>query len=677
MRRLAGMSTILFVIVIVLMLVVSLPTWLLSVLILANLSLSLVVTAVAMGTPRPLDFSSFPSLLLLTTLFRLALSVSTARLILLQANAGSVVQAFGQFVVGGNPAVGFILFLLLFIVQFMVITRGAERVSEVAARFTLDAMPGKQMAIDADLHAGVLTEAQARERRREIALEADFYGAMDGSAKFVRGDAMATLVILLVNVAGGLLIGMVERGLSFSQAFDTYTLLSVGDAIAAQLPAILLSVATGIIVTRSGASGQEMAAALGGQLFGRSQPLYVVAALIAALGVVTPVGLVPALALAAGLVWIASRIAAMERVAPAGAAAGAGGVAGAPAPPPAEPAAVLPDPVALEFGYGLLGLADPERGGDLLARVTAVRRALAEELGFVVPPVRVRDNVQLPPQAYVVRLRGVEVARGEVIADRLLAMSVSEAAVPGIPTRDPVFGLPALWITPAQREAALAVRATVVEPSAVIATHVSEVLRRRAHELLRREDARAFLDRVRQEDPAVVEELSPQVLPPGVLHRVLANLLREGVPIADGVTICEALADGAAQTKDPDALTEVVRRALGRSITRAAAGGGRLAVVTLDAALEQDLLARVQRTTDGGGGLELDPAARDQVVGRLAAALEPALSQGRRAAVVTTPLLRPHLRRALERALPDVPVLSYGELDPEAQVEPMGMVTSA
>jgi flagellar biosynthesis protein FlhA len=679
-RRLASMGTVLFVIVVILMLVIALPTSLLSVLILANLSLSLVVTAVAMGTPRPLDFSSFPSLLLLTTLLRLALTISTARLILLQANAGSVIQAFGQFVIGGNPAVGFILFLLLFIVQFMVITRGAERVSEVAARFTLDAMPGKQMAIDADLHAGILTEAQARDRRREIALEADFYGAMDGSAKFVRGDAMATLVVLLVNVAGGLLIGVVQHGMSFGQAFNTYTLLSVGDAIQAQLPAILLSVATGIIVTRSGASGLDLTTALGGQLLARSQPVYVVAALIAALGLFTPIGLVPSLVLAGFLAYLASRIAARERAgAPALSlvgAGGAGGVGGAGGAAQAEPAASLPDAVALEFGYGLLGLADPERGGDLLSRVTAVRRTLAEELGFLVPPVRVRDNVSLPPQTYTLRLRGVEVARGEVIADRLLAMSVADGAVPGIPTQDPVFGLPALWIAPAQREAALAARGTVVEAAAVIATHVAETLRRRAHELFRREDARAFLDRVRQEDAAVVDELAPQILPLGVLHRVLANLLREGVAIVDGVTICEALADGVAQTRDPDALTEIVRQALGRAITRAAAGGGRLAVLTLEPALEQDLLGRIQRT-DGGAQLNLDPAARDALVGRITAALQPALAAGRHVAVLATPLLRPYLRRVLERSLADVPVLSYGELDPEAQLETVGMVTSA
>ncbi len=599
-------------------------------------------------------------------------------------------QAFGQFVVGGNPVVGFILFVLLFIVQFMVITRGAERVSEVAARFTLDAMPGKQMAIDADLHAGILTDTQARDRRREIALEADFYGAMDGAAKFVRGDAMATLVVLLVNVAGGLLVGVVQRGLSFQSAFGTYTLLSVGDAIQAQLPAILLSVATGIVVTRSGSSGLDLSTALGGQVFGRSQPLYIVAALVAALGLFTPVGTIPALLLAGLLVYVGSRIAARERLAPAIATAGAGeggggGAAAGPGAPPgqagagaaaAEPAAALPDPAALEFGYGLLGLADPDRGGDLLARITAVRRTLAAELGFLVPPVRVRDNVSLPPQTYSLRLRGVEVARGEVIADRLLAMSVPEGAVPGIPVPDPVFSLPALWITPAQREAALAARATVVEPAAVIATHVSELLRRRANELLRREDARSFLDRVRQEDAAVVEELAPTVLPLGVLHRVLSNLLREGVPIVDGVTICEALADGVVQTRDPDALTEVVRQALGRAITRAAAGAGRLSVLTLDPALEQDLLAKVQRT-DAGGALALDPQAREQVIGRMDSALGPAIAAGKHTAVLTTPLLRPYLRRLIERRLPDVPVLSYGELDPEAQLETVGMVTSA
>jgi flagellar biosynthesis protein FlhA len=669
--NLAGLrssATLLFVLVVVLMLLIPLPTPVLSVLILANLALSLVVAAVATLTARPLDFSSFPSLLLLTTLLRLALNVSTARLILLQANAGSVIQAFGQFVMGDNPVVGVILFLLLFVVQYMVITRGAERVSEVAARFTLDAMPGKQMAIDADLHAGILNEEEARRRRREIAREADFYGAMDGAARFIRGDAVATLVVLLINVVGGLLVGVVQRHMALGQAVNTYALLSIGDAMSSQLPALLLSVSTGIVVTRSGQADGDLATVLGREMFFRPEPLYVVAGLLLLLGIATPIGLLPSLVLAAVLGYLGRRLS-QARQAPLAPAA--------PAPPaPEEPRATLPDPVSVEFGFGLLPLADPARGGDLLARITGVRRRLAEELGFVLPPVRVRDNVALPAQTYVVRLRGTEVGRGELLPDRLLAMQLDAGAVPGMATRDPVFGLPALWIAPAQREAALRLRAVVVEPTAVLATHLTEVLRRHAAELFRREDARAFLERVRGEDAAAVEELSSQNVPLGTVHRVLQNLLREGVGIQDGVTICEALGDAAATTRDPDALTEAVRQALGRAITRRAAGEGRLAVVTLDPALEQEILSKVARG-DRLGPVAVDSGLRERVAERVRRLLAPYVEQGRRGAVVTSPALRPHLRRLLERSLPDVPVLSYGELDPDAEMEVAGSVPAA
>lgn len=660
------------VLVIILMLIIPLPPLLLSVLILANLSLSLIVTGVATTTPRPLDFSSFPSLLLLTTLFRLALSVSTARLILLDANAGSVIQAFGQFVVGGNPIVGFLLFLLLFVVQFLVITKGAERVSEVAARFTLDAMPGKQMAIDADLHAGILSEAEARRRRQEIGREADFYGAMDGASKFVRGDAVATLIILIINVLGGLLVGLLQHGMSFTVALSTYTILSIGDAISSQLPALLLSTATGIVVTRSGAAG-DVATSLVRELFFRPEPIYVVAALIAILGVFTPVGILPSLALAGGLVFLGSRVA-QNQVRLAAQAVAAQETAQSPAEGASlEPRVETPDAVTVEFGFGLV---DPARGGDLLTRVTGVRRTIAQELGFLPPSVRIRDNVALGPQAYVIRLRGSEVAHGELMPDRLLAMSVPEGAIPGVPTKDPVFGLDALWIAPAQRDAAQRSGATVVEPSAALATHLSETLRRHAHELFRREDAKTFLDRVRAEDAAVLEELTPQTLPLGAVHKVLANLLREGVGIQDGVTICEALADGQGVTRDPEALTELVRQALGRSITHSVSEGERLVVVTLDPTLEQELLGKVQRT-DRGSVLLVDPAVRQRFTDRVRTMARTHLAAGRHACVLTTPLLRPHVRRLLERGLPEVPVLSYGEIDPDAEVESAGTVSLA
>ena len=675
LARLMPVSTMVLVLVVILMLIIPLPPFLLSVLILANLSLSLIVTGVATTTPKPLDFSSFPSLLLLTTLFRLALSVSTARLILLDANAGSVIQAFGQFVVGGNPIVGFLLFLLLFVVQFLVITKGAERVSEVAARFTLDAMPGKQMAIDADLHAGILSETEARERRREIGREADFYGAMDGASKFVRGDAIATLVILIINVVGGLLVGLLQHGMSLTTALATYTILSIGDAIASQLPALLLSTATGIVVTRSGAAG-DVASSLIRELLFRPEPIYVVAGLIAVLGVFTPVGIVPALALAAGLVFLGSRVAENQARLSAAARsdkeksdlAEAGGAQ--------EPRVEMPDAVTIEFGFGLLGLVDPARGGDLLTRVTGVRRTIAQELGFLPPPVRIRDNVALGPQAYAIRLRGSEAVRGELMSDRLLALSVPEGLLPGISTKDPVFGMDALWISPSQRDAAQRVGATVVEPSAALATHLSETLRRHAHELFRREDAKAFLDRVRVEDAAVLEELTPQTLPLGTVHRVLANLLREGVGIQDGVTICEALADGQAVTREPEALTEIVRQALGRAITHRVSEGERLVVVTLDPTLEQELLGKVQRT-DRGSLLMVDPAVRQRLTERVRSMAQTYLTAGRHVGVLTTPLLRPHIRRLLERGLPEVPVLSYGEIDPEAEVESAGTVSLA
>lgn len=667
----------LFVFVIVVMLIIPMPTWVLDALILLNLAFALLVLLVALNVQDPLEFSVFPALLLMTTLFRLALNVSSTRLILLQANAGTVISTFGNFVVGGNAVVGFIVFLILVIIQFIVITRGAERVSEVAARFTLDAMPGKQMSIDADLNAGLITDDEARRRRRLITQEADFYGAMDGASKFVRGDAIAAILIVGINIVGGFVMGMAFLHLGALQSLQTYTILSVGDGLVSQLPALLISTATGLLVTRA-ASEARFGGDLVRQLIGTPRTLYVVGGVVLFLGIFTPIFKPVAVLIAAGfagLGWMSQRGGAELAL------AGEAGGRFAPAAPAAAPrtpqAPAGPEPVealSVEIGFGLLGLVDESQGGDFYGRVQKVREQMSEELGLMLPPVRVRDNLNLPPQTYRILLRGAEVARGELMPGRLLAMGGSGDGLPGISAQDPVFGLPAWWIARQNQDQAVLQGHTVIDTPTVLTTHFAEATRRHASEILTREDVRRLIDRLRQIDPAAVEEVIPGQLSLSIVHRVMQALLQEGVALRDLVTIVETLGDHAGETKDPEALTEHVRQALGRAICqRIVPPGEALTAITLDPRLEAELRSRVQQQQERTF-LALDQQVALQLVrGAERAAREPERAESHLAFVVA-PQLRPHLRRLFRRTLEDVPVLSYSELDPGMRLQSGGVI---
>lgn len=678
MIRLQDLGVLAAVILIVLMMVIPLPPGVLDFLIFLNISLSLLILLVAMNTREPIEFAIFPSLLLLTTLFRLGLNVSTTRAILTDANAGKVVHTFGSFVIGGQPVVGFIVFLILVVIQFVVITKGAERVAEVAARFTLDAMPGKQMAIDADLNAGLITEAEARQRREKIDREADFYGAMDGASKFVKGDAIAGIVIFLINILGGFIIGMAIHGMPFTEALHTYTLLSVGDGLVSQIPALLISTATGIIVTRAASDGNLGQDVLR-QILAYPKLLYVVAATIFALGLLTPIGLLTALPIAGLLAlggWRIRRAAEGPETEETAVERQAEREAERLRSAESVQQLLYVDPIEFEFGYGLIPLADTAQGGDLLDRVVMIRRQLALELGIIVPVVRIRDNIQLKPNEYVIKIRGNVVARGELMPDHYLAMSpgVDDPRVVGIETTEPAFGLPALWIDEAMKETAEQAGYTVVDPPSVVATHLTEVLKRHAHELLGRQETKALLDAVKEHAPAVVEELVPNVLSVGEIQRVLVKLLRERVSIRNLVTILETLADYGRYTKDPDILTEHVRQALSRQITRQHVQPGEpLVVATLDPETEKRIAESVQQT-EYGSYVALDPEATQRFYRSVNEAVNQLLQSGRQPILLTAPGVRPYVRQLVERILPDVPVLSYAELEPNVEVRSVGVV---
>ncbi|RIV29370.1 flagellar biosynthesis protein FlhA [Alicyclobacillaceae bacterium I2511] len=660
---------------IVVMMVIPISKGLLDILLIINLFVSMTVLMVVMNTKEPLEFSVFPSLLLLTTLYRLALNVSSARLVLTQGNAGEVIQTFGSFVIAGNAVVGFIIFMILVVIQFIVITRGAERVAEVAARFTLDAMPGKQIAIDADLNTGLITEQEARERRRNIEREADFYGAMDGASKFVKGDAIASMLIVAINIVGGFVIGVVMRHEPWAQAAHTYTLLSVGDGLVSQIPALLLSTATGLMVTRA-ASENNLGTDVVQQVLSYPKALYVVATAIGLLGLFTPIGLLRTLPVAAAAAFLARRV---ETSAQRAQAVQTEQEIRRQAADTKSPETVLSlltvEPVEFEFGYGLIPLVDSQQGGDLLDRIVLIRRQLALELGLVIPVVRVRDNIQLDPQAYQIKIHGIRVTEGEVVLGHYLAMSPGpeDSLVTGIPTHEPAFGLPALWVDGSMRVRAEASGYTVVDPASVVATHLTEVLRRHAHELLGRQETKTLLEHVRTFSATVVEELVPGVMSVGEVQKVLTNLLREKVSIRDLVTILETLADLGKQTKDPELLTEAVRQALARQICHQLQVPGQPMTVltfapTVEQALQDSLL-------EGGGGvLGLDPKMSQKVYQRLQDESNRINSLGKLPILLVHPRLRLPLRKWLERLLPDLAILSYSELDPAVKIESAGVV---
>src|SRR5215204_5975732 len=662
---------------IVLMLVVPLPSLVLDLLLGFNIIAALLILLVSMQIRRPLDFAVFPSLILIATLFRLALNVSSTRLVLTDGAAGKVIDAFGHFVIGGSLVVGLVIFVILTIIQFVVITNGAGRVAEVGARFTLDAMPGKQMAIDADLNAGLINEAQARRRRSEVTAEADFYGSMDGASKFVKGDAIAGIIVTLINLLGGFAIGVMQNGMSPAEAVETYSLLTVGDGLVSQIPALLLSTATGIIVTRSATEG-DMGSDLIAQLGRFKQPIRIAGG--AAIGLMLIPGLpkLPFMIVGGLFLFMASRI---SEVAPVDEEADAAAAAAELEPKPDSPEAIAEkmrvDPLELEVAFDLVDLVDTARGGDLLDRVKALRRKVAMDTGLVIPLVRTRDNLDLPGSQYVIWLNGVPAAKGISPAGTILAIGDNLEGIPGKATREPVFGLAAKWVpVELQRQAEMA-GATVVDRSSVITTHLAEVVRQNASDLLGREDVRLLVEMVRRTHPVVVEELTPTLLTLGEVQRVLHALLEEGVSIRDLVRIFEALSVRAKTSTELDGLVEAARAALGSAISHPyVTPDERLHVFTLDPSFEQRLLESI-RPSDAGVVLALDAAGIDALVHGCSGLLEEAERSGLSPVLVCSPQVRAALARLMRQVLPRLPVISYAEVSRTAQIESLGVVSGA
>jgi flagellar biosynthesis protein FlhA len=671
---------------ILLMMVLPLPAWLLDALLACSLALAVGVFLTALFIEDALEFSAFPAFVLVATLLRLSLNVATTRLILLhggegQGAAGDVVEAFGRFVVEGNVVVGLVVFLILVVINFVVITKGSGRVAEVAARFTLDAMPGKQMAVDADLSSGVITPEQARAKRKDLEREADFYGAMDGASKFVHGDAIAGLLITAINLLGGLVLG-VGRGMSLAKAAETFSVLSVGDALVSQLPALLVSSAAGVVVTRS-ATGEQLGRAFLGQLMSRRRPMTLTAGILTLLGLMPGMPFLPCVGLAAALVVAARRP-------PAGAAAGAGAAkAGGEAAPKADEARRGNDPadveaalnvelLSLELGYELVGLVDVARGGTLLERVASLRQQLARECGLVVPPVNVCDNLELAPGAYRVLISGVEVAAGKCRAGHLMALDPTGTAPPidGEPGVDPAFGGPARWISPRDREMAEALGYAVVDEATVLATHLGEVLRTNGHKLLGRQEVQHLLEVLARRSPKLVDDVVPNLLPVGDLVRVLRNLLREGVSVRDLRSILEALAELVPQTKDPEQLTEFLRERLAPQITARAKGpDGSVTALTLDPRLEE-LLRRSLRDISNGTGGAIDPNVLHAVTASAERSLAQFAALGAPPIVVAPPDLRRYVRAIVERKTPQLAVVSFREIDPAVTLRVLGNLSA-
>jgi flagellar biosynthesis protein FlhA len=670
------------VVLVVVMMIIPLPPFLLDLAITLNISSALMIVVATLYVPRALDFSSFPSLLLLTTLFRLAINVSVTRLILLHGDAGHVVTAFGNFVVGGNVVVGLIVFLILVVIQFVVITNGAGRVAEVGARFTLDAMPGKQMAIDADLNTGQITDEEARRRRAEIAQEADFYGAMDGASKFVKGDAMAGILITLINLVGGIVIGVMQQGLPFGEAAQKFSLLTVGDGLCAQIPALLISVATGILVTRS-ASEKDLGNDIGGQILEQRKAPMVAGCVIMAFALIPALPKVPFL-LIGGLFFavgwaLRKQPTAKEREAEERQAALAAPAGEAPTPRDAALDALALDPLELAIGFGLVPLVDQHGGGTLLGRVATIRRQIAAEMGMVIPPVRIRDDVGLDSHEYVMRVRGTEVARGGIMAGHQLAMDPGDAMgeLAGVPTTEPAFGLPAVWIADHGRAEAEALGWTVVDAESVVVTHLTEVIRAHAAELLTRQETRNLLDQLKEVNAAVVDEVVPDVLSLGEIQRVLQALLREGVSIRDLGAIVEAVGDKARLTRDPAMLGEYARQALGRTIVAPYLDlEGTLRAIALDPGLEQEIAESLVQTADGEF-LAMDPQRAATLVDACAEQVEHALGRGGRPVLLCSARVRRHIRRLCEQRLPQLAVCSYNEIAQGVAVETTGVIGPA
>lgn len=673
MSRLNSFFIPLIIIIAILNLILPIPHALLDFLLAVNIILAAVIMLNTIYLKTALDLSIFPTLIVVTTIYRLSLNVTATKLILSEGEAGDVIRGFGSFVGRNNLVVGFVIFFIIMIVNFLVITKGSERVAEVAARFTLDAMPGKQMAIDADLNTGLISEAEAKERRRKVQREADFYGSMDGASKFVKNDAIAGIIITFLNIAGGLIIGVVMRGEELADALNNYTILTIGDGLVSQIPALMLSVATSFIVTRAGADS-DLNKDVIKQLFYNPKVLFISAALSVAMApFLTPV---PFLLLAAVLIFIAVKIKQLQKEAVIDEEVQIQESEVEEIRKPENVVTLLQvDPIELEFGYGIIPLADANQGGDLLDRVVLIRRQLALELGMIVPVIRLRDNIQIGPNEYIIKIKGSEVAKGELLFDYFLAMNSGgvEEDIDGIKTVEPAFGLPAIWIQEGQRDKAEMLGYTVVDPPSIIATHLTEVIKKHSYELLGRQEVQTLVDNIKQTNPAIVEELVPKLMSIGEIQKVLANLLKENVSIRDMVTIMETLADYSPMTHDVDMLTEYVRQALGRSISQKFFIGNSN-VITIDPKVEQMIMDSIQKT-EFGSYLALDPSVSNTIINNVSKNVQRLLQLGNQPIVLASPIVRLYFKRLTENVIPGLIVLSYNEIDPGVEIQSVGTVS--
>ncbi len=677
MKR-ADIAVAIYILAAFVMLIVPIPNWLLDILLAVNISTGFVILFSTMFAKEVLDMSFYPTILLFTTIFRIALNVSSTRLILTTGNPGNVVTTFGSFVGSGNLIVGIVIFIILIIIQFVVINKGSERVAEVTARFTLDAMPGKQMAIDADLNTGAITDEQAKERREKIQQEASFFGSMDGAVKYVKGDATAGLIITGVNVVGGIAMGVLMQGMAFNEALNKFVILTIGDGLVSQIPSLLISLSTGILVTK-GSKEADFGPMILKQLFSVPKVMYFVGAIIMGLGILTPLNFFLFVGFGA-LFLIGGRIMAnsldMKKVEKE---VDTEEVAAAETRQPENVNSLLQvDPIELEFGYGIIPLADVNQGGDLLDRVVMIRRQIALELGTVVPIIRLRDNIQLNPNQYIIKIKGIQVSEGEILFDHYMAMNpgfVTEE-VTGIPTFEPSFHLPALWITESQRERAEAAGYTVVDPPSIIATHLTEIIRHYISELLTRQDVQKLVDNLKETNPALIDELTPKLLGLGDIQKVLQNLLKEGISIRDLLTIFESLADHAQTTRDTDILTEYVRQSLKRAISgKYFMPNETTSVVTLDPKLEQEMMNSIKQT-ENGSYIAMDPEKVKKIMNNVETEVGKLEQLGKAPILLTSPIVRMYFKKLSEDYFADLIVISYNEIESNVELQSVGMVSA-
>ncbi len=658
-------------------LIIPIPNTLLDILILFNISMSLIIVFNCLFTSETLNMSGFPTLLLFTTVFRISLNVSSTRLILSTGNPGQVVEVFGTFVGGGNLVIGAIVFIVLIIVQMMVINKGSERVSEVTARFTLDAMPGKQMAIDADLSSGAITDQEAIRRRQKIQEESAFFGAMDGASKYVKGDATAGLIITVINIVGGLVMGMTSMGMSAGEALQKFTILTIGDGLVSQIPSILISLSTGILVTKA-SKDENIGDILIGQLFSIPKVLLMVGGTMIGLGIATPLNTVFCLAYGIVFIIISNAIKGQQKEAAITTEVEEEEVQADELRRHENVNSLLQvDPIELEFGYGIIPLADVNQGGDLLDRVVMIRRQIALELGAVVPIIRLRDNIQLNPNQYIIKIKGIQVSEGEILFDHYMAMNPGyvEDEITGIPTYEPAFHLEAMWITESQRERAESLGYTVVDPPSIIATHLTEVIKQHLDELLTRQDVQNLIDNIKENNKTLVDELVPKLLGVGDIQKVLQNLLKEGISIRDLVTIFETLADYAAGSRDTDILTEYVRQSLKRAISGKYFGDGDMtSVVTLDPEIEKLIMGSIKQT-EQGAYINLDPAITRKIIKATEAQIQMLENKGQAPIIITSPIVRMYFKKLTGEYFRDLIVISYNEIDSSIELKSIGVVT--